>query len=387
MTDNILGILSDDAFAQRMDTLCAIIAKAGTEEDGLGAGTWKDIQRIVRRGLAPKLFSVGDQLRCKRGNETLVWDIIGIDHDIPSDKSMTHSMTLQLHDCFTILRYDTREALYCAESGLDAGTYNFTVGQHTWNPSEKGKTYQFTLTKPVPTGGQLVLSASYSSSLAGTDIMSYTDSFSEDAIETVFLAEGNSGTSLGTMNNTVGGSMNSCQSALLGNNNYAQSSLRQYLGSTAVAGSVWTPQNKFDRPPEWAANTAGFLYGIDENFLAVVGEVDKITVSYGGGSITSSEKIFLLSRSEVYGGDENGINEGQPYSYYVNNSDLSAAGTANDANRIKYRGGKVQHWWLRSPGTDIESYTCYVRYVRNSGDVYNCNSSVYSGVAPVCCII
>ena len=386
MADNILGILSDDAFAQRMDTLCAIIAKAGTEEDGLGAGTWKDIQRIVRRGLAPKLFSVGDQLRCKRGNETLVWDIIGIDHDIPSDKSMTHSMTLQLHDCFTLLQYDAKEAFYYTETGLTAGTYHFTVGQHPFVDSENGKTYQFTLTYPVPAGGHLVLAAAHNASIEGTNISSYANGYS-DTVETVTLTSGTAGTNLGTVNTAANENFNSFPHAIFGSSNYAQSSLRQYLGSTAVAGSVWTPQNKFDRPPEWAANTAGFLYGIDENFLAVVGEVDKITVSYGGGSITSSEKIFLLSRSEVYGGDENGINEGQPYSYYVNNSDLSAAGTANDANRIKYRDGKVQHWWLRSPGTDIESYTCYVRYVRNSGDVYNCNSSVYSGVAPVCCII
>ena len=126
---------------------------------------------------------------------------------------------------------------------------------------------------------------------------------------------------------------------------------------------------------------------MDENFLAVVGDVDKITVSDGGVSTKSSERFFLLSRSEVYGGDENDINEGQPYPYYSENSGLSAAGTAEDTNRIKYRSGAVQHWWLRSPRTDIGDYTCYVRYVQNGGNIHNCTSSVSSGVAPACCII
>ena len=387
MTDNILGILSDEVFSQRMDTLCAIISEAGTEDDGLGAAAWKDIQRIVRRGLAPKLFSVGDQFRCQRGNTALVWDIIGIDHDIPSDRTRTHSLTLQLHDCFSLMPYETKEAFYCAESGLEAGTYNFTVGRHNWLTSENGKTYQFTLTGSVPAGGQLVLSAGYVDSFEGTGLTVYENGSSAGAIETAVLTEGASGTSLGTLDRASSGNFNYFQSAILGSNNYAQSSLRQYINSAAPAGGVWTPQNRFDRPPSWAAAYDGFLCGMDENFLSVVGDVDKITVSDGGVSTTSSERFFLLSRSEVYGGDENGINEGQPYPYYSENSGLSAAGTAEDANRIKYRGGAVQHWWLRSPRTDTGDYTCYMRYVQNKGNIHNCTSSVSTGVAPACCII
>ena len=45
---------------------------------------WKDIQQLVRLGLAPMLFQIGDQFTCKRGNEELVWDLIGIDQDVPT---------------------------------------------------------------------------------------------------------------------------------------------------------------------------------------------------------------------------------------------------------------------------------------------------------------
>ena len=63
--------------------------------------SWGDVQKAVRSGLAAKVFSIGDQLICQRAGVNLVWDVIGIDHDTPADPQFTHSMTLQLHDCFT----------------------------------------------------------------------------------------------------------------------------------------------------------------------------------------------------------------------------------------------------------------------------------------------
>ncbi|MBQ4397562.1 MAG: hypothetical protein II828_08575, partial [Clostridia bacterium] len=39
--------------------------------------SWEDVQKIVRAGRASRVFSIGDQLTCQRGNNTLVWDVIG----------------------------------------------------------------------------------------------------------------------------------------------------------------------------------------------------------------------------------------------------------------------------------------------------------------------
>jgi hypothetical protein len=39
----------------------------------------------VRSGLADKVFRVGDQFVSNYDTGTIVWDIIGIDHDTPSD--------------------------------------------------------------------------------------------------------------------------------------------------------------------------------------------------------------------------------------------------------------------------------------------------------------
>lgn len=385
---NVLNILSEETFAEKLDTQNTLLAALVGQGGGLSITSPRDIQNIVRLGLASKIFAIGDQIACQKGSTTLTWDIIGIDHDTPSNKNLKHSLTLQLHDCIASLQFDAKEAFYYTESGLSAGTYNFTIGQHTWLPTEVGKTYQFILAQPIPANGQIVLNVAYNATIEGAKVSTYASATSTTVIETVFIKEGSSGTSLGTINNAVGKHLNSCQRMLLGSNNYAESAIRQYLNSTAVAGKVWTPQTKFDRPPSWAATTAGFLSDIDEDFLAVIGEVDKITalntVSDGGGSVTTSEKVFLLSRPEVYGGDEGISYKGVAYPYYSENSDLSAAGTNADSNRIKYRNNAAQYWWLRSPSAgDADS----VRNVGATGGVDG-NSANYSrGVAPACCII
>lgn len=88
--------------------------------------------------------------------------------------------------------------------------------------------------------------------------------------------------------------------------------------------------------------------------------------------------------TEVYGGLNNNIAEGVAYPYYADNSVLSAAGTGEDANRIKYRNGAAQHWWLRSPFT---SNSISVRAVYPAGTVTSDYAGNSGGVAPACCII
>ena len=164
--------------------------------------------------------------------------------------------------------------------------------------------------------------------------------------------------------------------------------MRQYLNSDKAAGSVWTPQSVFDRPPTWAATTAGFLHGIDPDFVAVLGNVKKKTglntISDGGGTATHDEKVFLLSRSEVFMGDEYAGGEDTPYAYYKNYSDNQSASTGADKNRIKYRAGAAKYWWLRSPYAGTAHY---VRLVGTSGAWDYIRATIANGVAPACCIV
>ena len=173
-----------------------------------------------------------------------------------------------------------------------------------------------------------------------------------------------------------------------GSNNWLESAVRLWLNSDGDPGKWWEPQTEYDAQPSYATSTAGFLKGLDADFLAVVGEVSKVTalntVTDGGGSITTTEKFFLPSITEVYGGLNGSIAEGVAYAYYANNSDLPAAGMGDDTNRIKYRNGAAQYWWLRSP---YPSYSSLVRNVFTTGHVYSSHAYYSHGVAPACCII
>jgi hypothetical protein len=463
---NILNILSEETFADKMDTTNALLAAIASGDGGIKFTSFRDLQRLTRLGLASKVLAVGDQIVCERatattatvgnsegnhgitaaavdrdiflhaigtshngnfeffwdgavwhyGNEavelstygitvtgtpalgdeivvhetavSLVWDVIGIDCDTPADAQFEHSVTLGLHDCFVELQFDPREALFYFEEGLAAGTYNFTVKAHSWVSGDVNKTFQFTLTQAIPAKGQLVLQVAYNVTIAGSTAKTYSSSTSTTEIETVTITEGSGGTSLGDVNNAISGGTNSLQRGLLGNNRYSQSAMRQYLNSNAAAGSVWTPKNVWDRAPSWATTTAGFLNGMDEDFLSVIGEVTKRTalntVSDGGGYEDTIEKFFLLSRSEVYGGNEVTGGEGAAYPYYSDYSDLGSAGTGNDSNRIKYRSGPAQYWWLRSPNAGSADY---VRIVYSAGGVSGSVAHNSYGVAPACCII
>ena len=465
MSVETIDLVRDSTMQQIAQACAAIAANTG----GYNISSFKDVQAIVRAGLASHFFHIGDQIIAEKesaitatvGNtegetagitaasvtaetfisaigvvhaadyefiydgagwhfegaavqlttygitvtgtpirgdavivhETaakLVWDVIGIDHDTPTDTQFTHSMTVQLHDCFTELQFDAREAIFAFPEGLAAGTYHFTIASQPWYAGDVNKTIAFTLASAIPAGGQLVVNNSYDSTMVGKTISSYANNTTTTATETVTMSEGNSGTDLGSVAAAISedGNTNSIHRALLGSNNWGQSAMRQYLNSAAAAGSVWAPQTKFDRPVSWATTAAGFLFGVDPEFVSVIGRVNKITalntVTDGGGSETKSEKVFLLSRSEVYGGNEVSGGEGKAYAYYANYSDLATAGTGGDKNRIKYRNGAAKTWWLRSPNVGNAHG---VRYVGTSGTVTSDIATSTRGVAPACVIV
>lgn len=332
--------------------------------------------------------ALGDEIVVHETASSLTWDVIGIDEDTPVDSQFTHSVTLGLHDCISELQFCARQALFAFPEGLTAGTYHFTVKAQPWYAGDVNKTVQFTTTQDIPNNGLLVLNNAYDATMIGSTISSYASSTAATATESVSLSEGSDGTDLGDVDSTIATNTNSIQRALRGSNNWEQSALRQYLNSSAAAGSVWTPKTKWDRLPSWGANTAGFLNGMDEDFISVIGEVSKVTalntITDGGGSATTIEKFFLLAKSEVYGTKENGINEGGPYPYYRDYSDYSSASDSADSNRIKYRNGTAKYWWLRSP---YAGNAGYVRGVNPTGGINVSYAGNTCGVAPACCIV
>lgn len=168
--------------------------------------------------------------------------------------------------------------------------------------------------------------------------------------------------------------------AVNGSNEWVTSFIRLWLNSEDAAGDWWTPQSVYDSQPTIATSKDGFLYGMDSEFLSVMGSVRKIT--HGQSSI---DRFFLLSVSEVYGGLNGGESEGESYRYYEDNTSLSkGAGTGEDRNRIKYLAGTAKAWHLRSPNTTT---THKVRVVAKDGSLSNMSAKTSYGVAPACCVV
>ncbi len=306
-------------------------------------------------------------------------------------------MTLETKNVYSLssgaqkaVQYDATEAFYYAEQELAAGTYNITIANQAWYTADNGKTFQFTLATAVPAGGQLVFAMTYNATLEGKSVKSYANKTTTTALETVTLTEGSEGTSLGT---TSGSSpnVNHMHRAIFGSNNYAQSAVRQWLNSAAVAGSVWTPTNVFDRPASWATSYNGFMHGLPADFLAVVQpavlacrtnslfEVESLDgTAFAINQLYSLkvDKFFLLSRPEIFGDwDSASYKDGTQLEYY---NGLTAT------ERIKRdAAGTARNAWLRSPSPSVASIA---RIVHSSGEVNNSGAYGGHGVAPACII-
>ena len=175
--------------------------------------------------------------------------------------------------------------------------------------------------------------------------------------------------------------------------------MRQHLNSAAKAGSVWSPQTPWDREPSWKSSTAGFMHGLDPEFIKICGDVELITAlstaagdtsaanaSAGTGYETTVDKFFLPSRPEVFGGGDNNSDKGDAWQYYKANSDVpgGSSNSGADSNRIKTNAaGTAQYWWLRSPNV---GYGHNVRRITPSGYVSINDANNSHGVAPACVV-
>ncbi|MBQ6065247.1 MAG: hypothetical protein IJK89_00360 [Clostridia bacterium] len=357
--------------------------------------SWHGVKTMVRTGLHNACFSVRDQLVSQRGGVELTWNVIGKNVDTPTDAELRNSMTLQLCDSSPYyMQFDAPEAFYYCADGLPAGTYYFKIDPNydpTYN-TYKDTGYQFSLAHAVPAGGQLTFSWSQNTQAGAANVKSYASGSSMTAIDSVGVSSGTSGTYLGQLTTTgdFANNRNSITSVRFGSNNYKESAIRQWLNSSATAGNVWTPKTKFDRPPSWAATADGFMHGMDPDFLSAIGKTHLVTarntVNDGGGFDETDDFFFLLSKRQVYGGDETAsVSEGNVYPFYGDHSDLPSAGTGADANRIQYDVlGSAVYWWLRTP---VLAYSSATRLIYPNGSVSSTGAFNSSCVCPACNII
>ena len=367
---------------EQMDTMnenLAKIAKAvGSQVD---ISTWEGIQKAVRSGIAKDILPVGSQLAVNHSvYGTRLFDVVAHDYLKSVHDENAHTMTIQQHDLLPSTQFDAPEAFYYADAALAAGTYNFTLAEaySSWAAG----TYQFTLTQTLPQGGQLAISGYADAAMTSRQVRAYANQTTTTVTESVAITSGSGGTSLGTF----GVELNHSQRVSYGSNNYKESAMRQFLGSSAAAGSVWTPQTKFDRPPSWLTSLAGYKNGLDQDFLAVVGKVVLPCAANNtyeapdssiakGAKYTLNDEFYLASTKEIFNANWDVADDSVVFPFYEG---------AGNADRIKYRDGSAAGWWLRTPysGNATTVRLVYSDGAMGSGNAYN----VY-GLAPACTIV
>lgn len=355
-------------YSEQFDEMNANLLRIANSIEGGGDFTgWDGMQRAVRAGLAPSEFPVGSQFTLTHTVfGTRVCEVLAHDYLKSAHDANAHTMTCRIKSLLPAIQFDSPEAFFFADEAIPAGTYHFTISE-TYSSWAAG-TYQFTLANQLPKGGQLCINGDASAAMTSRKVTAYASRTATTASETCDITSGSSGTDLGAFGN----GLNHPQRVSYGSNNYKESAIRQHLNSSAAAGSVWSPQTKFDRPPAWAATLAGFVAGLPAEFLAAVGEVNlpctaNNTYESTDSSVTKNtaytlhDKFYLLSQNEVFGSKPITADQSALLTYFVG---------ATNADRIGYLAdGSAAHQWLRTPYPD---YAGGVRYVMSDGSLdYN----------------
>lgn len=364
-----------------------------------------EIRFAIEQGRVGEYFNIGDQVLTNWTEGTKYedpFDIVQLECSPVLESGATvHGMMIQQH--YANVRgcpFDPQEALYDADEELPAGTYHFTVAGDTWLSSENGKVIQFTLTQPIPAGGQLVYANTegYNKEIAGQNICTYASPTSFTAIETVALSEGSEGTDLGTTDGK--GNLNHHQRAFRGCGRWKTSMLRQYLNSAKPAGEWWTKQDKWDRASTFINSCAGYLAGFDADFLAIIKPVKvqtaRDTVVYDGGTDVTYDMFFPISLEQLNAAPQISGVEGSALDYWKAVAAADTTGNLDSNGRFKqyatYPDLRVyglnakttaRYCWLRSA---VRGYSCVAWSVSTSGHVDTNGALGGNSCAPACVI-
>ena len=351
--------------------------------------TAKEIKIACRNGNIKSILGIGEAIQFEVDGvkrNFLVMDFIENGQHSSGLKLMDNLQTGVIFQSELVLdswQFDAKEAFYTNAEDLAAGTYNFTLTEYSYYTADVGKTFQFTTTQTIPANSKFVFNANYNVTLTNTTITIYKED-SVTAIETLTLTEGSDGTSLGELKHSKNGNLNASQRTRLGNNNWKESAIRQRLNSDSATTGLWTAQNIWDMPPSWNSSAKGFLNSLSDDLRDNIARVERHTyrntVSDEGGYDTTYDKIWLPSKKEVFMSSESTSDDTEPFAFYQQGSQYTAASNSADPIRVKVNiNGTVTYWWLESPHVgDANS----VRIVHREGvsDTYSAHTA--TGVAP-----
>ena len=327
-----------------------LAAIAGADPGTVTIDGWESVSEIVRAGLAPKIFAVGDQFICEwidRATEKSydwVWDIVHMGQVTLEDGSQVPGMYLQAHYLTPFgVQFDHEENEKATEPTF-SGDYSY----YTKNPDGSYKLEE------VEIGGQIPAETQYYHS---------------------------------AIKDPTG---NICR---YGYNRWSQSAYRQFLNSdSAEKGKWWTPQHLGDVAPNEHNTRAGFLSGFEQDFLSVIKKVkirtqlNTITDKEIGTDEETVDLMFLASKEQEYGTLESGVYNDDAWDYYKEVSGFEKPNNGNSTGRIKYRlDSQTSADWhrLRSPGRG-GSY--YAWYCGSAGGLAYTNAGSSIRCAPACVI-
>lgn len=285
---------------------------------------WYAIKRLVSRNFAPQVlpvgYQIGDEWRQTENDSplTAIWDVVH--HD-------AQGMFLNWHYALPDpIPFDAPEAIYYADGTEAAGDCYITVGAAYGTGWTAGTNIQITLTDALDAGDQLEIDCGQSNArnpAAGRTWRVYAAG-TMTVKQSGVTSSGSTGVKLGeTAGNSAqktNGRINAPARVVYGYGRWSQSAIRQYLNSAEAAGSWWTMQNPWDRPPAQHTTLRGFLAGYSEDFLAAIATTDVVTaLNTAEGFDTTTEvtqdKIFLPCLNNWYISPQL-AGEGDAWDYY-----------------------------------------------------------------------
>lgn len=316
--------------------------------------SWKDIQAIVRQGLAPEIFHIGDQF-------IVPWKDVEADksYDVPLD--IVHFGNVELKDGEVV------PAMF--------------LQWHYATP------FDVQFDAPEKEVAEGVFSADYSYYVAnGEDyklLTPGTDYGIGNAIPTTTTYYRSA------IKDTSG---NICKN---GYNRWSHSAIRQFLNSKAGKDAWWVAQHLGDVKPEQLATKAGFMTGFEEDFLSCLSPIkvttalNTVTDSDIGTTEDTYDTFFLPSLEQMYVKPQLAGVEGNYFEYWKRATGATRPNEWYEVGNFGYITYGIdaktspQYMRLRS-ATGHASHGTWI--VLTSGSVDGYGADLALRCAPVCAV-
>ena len=199
---------------------------------------------------------------------------------------------------------------------------------------------------------------------------------------------------------------NDSNRAKYGNNNWKYSNIKQFLNSDQA--NWYSSQHQYDAPPSsancwsYTNGTTYNAYDTHKGFLYYWSDTDKsilkdmtLTLATptvdGGGSYTWTDKVWLPTYTQMSGGQNNSISEGEVFSKFTDDNSrikyLHPNCAANNEHcKLKnYTSNNNWYYWMSSASTSGSSF---VRRIGAGGAIGDTGgaSTGFVGLAPCICL-